>query len=1024
MKIKKLTLSAFGPYAGTETADLTPFDGKVFLITGDTGAGKTSIFDGITFALFGETSGSVRGKRTLRSQHAEPNAKSYAELVFEDSGNEYTVYRATENKKKSDCRLSCSDGGYWEGDREVSPKIAEIIGFDHEAFCRISMLAQGEFDQFLRLRSSEREATLRKLFRTERYEAFEKLLKAENDRCSNEVKDIEKLFLAELSGEKMDNISEQEYGIAEEARITAALDEKRLAAKSSQEEAEAQIRKLDADISRISGEITAAESRNRAITAYERAAEQLSSLEQQTEHFKALSDRLAALQLAAEIKPLYDKKADITSQLAGAEKALDTANETYSSAKGKQEQAAEEKSTGEKLLPLLSEKERSIAVLSELLPKFDEAEKAQQETDELRPELDKIRTEQENNSAEILALTEEHKALTAKLAAEEKNAARTELLEAQETAVLKSISEADDLKKALLTCKECKESFAVAESAQKTAALSCAEAEKSYHSTAAAYHLNAAAALADKLREQPDLPCPVCGSSEHPKLAIRCAEAPTEDELKAAETLWKNKQDILATADKALNKAEAELNSATKAAMDKYSALFDEPFDESASKRRIADMTSQLSKQLADIQSELMQARHSAQIIPDIKAQIDTAEGRKNELLKISDQLAERSAELAEMLAAKTAVAQEKAAVLQGRTRSETESSISHLEQECSEIRRVNEQAETALAEAERALNDALSDIRHCTERIAQLKTEHSAAANELAAELSQSGIASEEQLCAMFSEKTERDRLSADINLFTEQLTAAKAALEVCRENLPESTEKQDTAELHEQAEALASQRDEARSTAAEALAEAQRLSAKISRIKTLCESSRDKAKLAADMNLLYKSVAGQGNEKISLERYIQGQLFDRVLEKANERLSHMSGGRYRFKRRLTNDNGRATAGLDINIIDNNAGSKSVRDVSTLSGGERFFASFALAIGLSDFTLEQEGGRRSDMLFVDEGFSSLDSNTFELALEVINMISAQDRTVGLVSHVKEIQQHFPDRRIYIQKGRNGSHIC
>ena len=164
MKIKKLTLSAFGPYAGTETADFTPFDGKVFLITGDTGAGKTSIFDGITFALFGETSGSVRGKKTLRSQHAEPNAKSYAELIFEDSGNEYTVYRATENKKKSDCRLSCSDGGYWEGDREVSPKIAEIIGFDHEAFCRISMLAQGEFKKFLKSDSEEKSVILGNLF--------------------------------------------------------------------------------------------------------------------------------------------------------------------------------------------------------------------------------------------------------------------------------------------------------------------------------------------------------------------------------------------------------------------------------------------------------------------------------------------------------------------------------------------------------------------------------------------------------------------------------------------------------------------------------------------------------------------------------------------------------------------------------------------------------------------------------------------------------------------------------------------
>ena len=280
-----------------------------------------------------------------------------------------------------------------------------------------------------------------------------------------------------------------------------------------------------------------------------------------------------------------------------------------------------------------------------------------------------------------------------------------------------------------------------------------------------------------------------------------------------------------------------------------------------------------------------------------------------------------------------------------------------------------------------------------------------------------------EMQLAALFSDKRERDALAEDIASYNEQLTRAAATLDTCRSNLPENAEMQDVSLLKAQEAEITQKRDEARRTSGDAKAEAERISTKLCRIKELCSDSRDKAKRAADMLTLYKAVAGQTGDKISLESYIQGQLFDRVLDKANERLIHMSGGRYRFRRRLSNTNKRSTAGLDIDIIDNNAGSKSARDVSTLSGGERFFASFALAIGLSDFTLEQEGGRRSDMLFVDEGFSALDTNTFELALEVINSISAQQRTVGLVSHVKEIQQHFPDRRIYVRKGRNGSHI-
>lgn len=1022
MKILKLTLSAFGPYAGTETIDFTPFMGKVFLITGDTGAGKTTIFDGITYALFGETSGSVRGRKTLRSLHAAPDAKSYAELVFEAGGREYTVHRATENKKKADFRLSDSDGGYWEGEREVTPQINAIVGFDYEAFCRVSMLAQGEFDKFLRLKSSEREVTLRKLFRTERYNAFEKLLKEENDRCAEAIRDIEKLFAGELHGEMLEGIAEEEYHISEAGRIISALEEKKSAAVNAQTEAEQQIQKLDKDIAKLSGDISAAESRNRAIDAFVKAEQQLKELEGSAEEFAQSAERLARLNDAAELKPVYDRVQALTAQQQNSEKSLEAAKAEEISAKERQSLAEKEKAEADKLAPQVSENERSLALLNALLPKFEEAENAKGAADALLPMIESVKEDIDSNGTEAENCSAAVEELEEKLRRNEDNAARLQLVETQETSVIRNIESLAELKKAMIRQDECGEVFSDASEALRAAETACAEAEQSYHSIAAAYHLNAAAALADMLRDSPQSACPVCGSTEHPQLAQHCDNAPTQKELDAAEKLWKKQQTALSKAEKAYSVAETELSAAAKDAESKYSAIFGETINDTAP-QRIQEMTEELNIQLSDIRKDLEDIRFSSELIDTIKTQICNAKQMHEKVINEGRALAEKLSQLTQEHAAKLAVAEEKSAALDGRSLTEVESQISQLNSSNADIRSRMAEADRELSEAGNLLAKAAADVKNYAEQSEHTAAEQKKAREELSAAMREHDFADEEQLCSAFSEKSEREKLAAEISAYNEQLAAARSSLVICRENLPEDGERQDISELAEKEKSLTEQRNELRSTAAAALSETERLTAKLSRINELCESSSEKAGIAADMNRLYKAVSGQGYEKISLERYIQGQMFDRVLDKANERLHHMSDGRYRFERRLTNENGRSTAGLDINIIDNNAGSGSARDVSTLSGGERFFASFALAIGLSDFTLEQEGGRRSDVLFVDEGFSALDVNTFELALEVINKISAQNRMVGIVSHVKEIQQRFPDRRIYIRKGRNGSHV-
>ena len=333
-------------------------------------------------------------------------------------------------------------------------------------------------------------------------------------------------------------------------------------------------------------------------------------------------------------------------------------------------------------------------------------------------------------------------------------------------------------------------------------------------------------------------------------------------------------------------------------------------------------------------------------------------------------------------------------------------------------------------ARADYAMTAAESALSKCEAQLASAKAQHieaqaqlTSARADLNSAMTEHSFANEDELRTFFADKPHRNALKAEIDEYAQSLSEAQTRLRLCEEALPENRDRADVAQLRADMEVLESKRSLHRTAESAALSESERLTAKLSRIEQIVAECGDKADASAKMTKLYRAAAGQGVLKISLERYVQGQLFDKVLDRANERLYHMSDGRYRFDRRLVNENSRSTAGLDINIIDNSVGKDCARDVSTLSGGERFLASFALAIGLSDFALEQDSSRRSDVLFVDEGFSSLDESTFELALEVINKISDNDRMVGIVSHVSEIRSRFPDRRIFIEKGRNGSHI-
>ncbi len=1022
MIIEKLTLSAFGPYAGEETVDFTPFMGKVFLITGDTGAGKTTIFDGITYALFGRTSGSVRDEKSLRSMHAPTDAKSFAELVFSAGGHTYTIHRATDNKKKSNHWLADDEGGYWEDNGEIERLVDELTGFDYSSFCRVSMLAQGEFDNFFRLNSKDKEKTLRKLFGTELYESFTARLKDVSDTAQSNLKQLQHDFTMTLGGEPLEGISEQQRTPDFAEQIFAQLEAKAYGFAAEASASAEEISALDKEISALAARKQSAEQINKAAAALEQADRQLKLLSERRKEIDEKAALLLRQDCAAEIKSEYDEAVKQRAAVIECGVSLEAAQDIAEQAFSEKCTAEKEQQECEKLKPHREQLSAELLQLKSRLPKFEEAERAANEAEQLVPEIEDNKRAIAQCDDKINHNAEQAKQLCEQLSALEALLAGQPALKQQYSAAEKTLDDIAALNEAIADCGNAAAALEESSVELKTAEESCDKAQQAYHQTAADYHLNAAAMLAQKLRDGSEKCCPVCGSESHPRLAEFTENAPTQKQLDNTEKEWKKRQKALAQAEKQHSAAAASHMAATSRAKDRYGVLFGDEGEYSVAGDRINILKVETENTLFGLKQQLSECEKAAADTDSVKQQLQDLKQQETELSEKLAELNKASQELCSEYAQKFAVAKEKAAALGG-TLQQVQAQIKESEAELYSFDKRTEAAQKALSDADRAYIEAKAEQSSVSQELLTAMAALDAAEQRLWEQLKRHGFADENELCGCFADKSSRDKLRGEIDSYKGAVAAAKAAYGKCREALPENAEVEDTTELSKREAELTDKRNALRSAESAAISERDRLCGKLTRMKSLYGDSAQAAAYAADMQRLYRAAAGQGVQKLSLERYIQGQLFDRVLDRANDRLYDMSEGRYRFSRRKSNSDGRVAAGLDINIIDNNTGANSMRDVSTLSGGERFLASFALAIGLSDFALEQGGAQHSDVLFVDEGFSALDESTFELALEVINKISSDNRMVGIVSHVKEIQQRFPDRRIYIEKGRCGSRI-
>lgn len=1024
MIIKKLTLSAFGPYKGKETIDFSQFENEIFLISGDTGAGKTTIFDAVCYALYGKTSGSLRKGGTLRNQDVDKKAESYAELTFTVRGKDYTVKRSTPEMKKPGekpgpspkAELIEPDGSVLK--KEVSDRITEITGFDFDSFLRASILPQGEFDKFLTANTDERCKTLRRVFGTNVYENYAAVIKEWNKKVNDKLGELSEKYMSVMKAV----FPEEEIFLLGDAKDKSKdLDAMLKTVSEKQENAEKNNKEIGEKLSKNAADKAVAENNNKAILRYNKAVDDKQQLDEQKEMFAKIENTLSNQKAAEELRPEFDNRERLKEELNKTQKELETAQQNEFSAKQELSNAEKENTAARELSEELNTIKGDLPLLQDLFKKCMDAEKLDEEVKELKQTLFEKHSELEKTRTNKKACAEEINRLTETIGTAKETAAKLGGAKSELDSVQKELERLGNLSVSIRNLHTLSEKEKAAKSKAEQAQNNFNIAENQDKKLHLAYFAGAAARLAGELKI--GKACPVCGSTEHPCPATWSEEIPTDEELKTSE---ENLNLISKTNSKAQNdlaKISGELNSAKATVSNDFSVIIGAEFDENTAEQFVYEKGNELNERKTEIQKSYDNCVKAEETLPKLSSDFDNCQKQNEVLTNQENDIIDTITALNSEISVTESKANGKREGLDGRTPKQINEEIAQKQNRMNFIENRQKTAAENYETAQKNYTEITARVDE-KEKVLQKTNENLETAKvKFNERLENSRFTSEEELRGYFTDKAERERLENEIKEYSDKLTIAQTTLENCRKNLPENAEIQPLEKFNELELALKKEQSDIGEEIKEYARQLQKIDSAKNSVDEIISKSERLLSKQKTLNELNRVINGNGDTKISFETFIQMKMFSGVLNEANKRLIALSNGRYRFVLREKALRANSAAGLDIDIIDYNSGTEARRDVSTLSGGERFMASFALAIGLSDYTLRRGAGRNADMMFIDEGFSTLDKNTFDGAFELIQKLKEESRTVGIITHVDSIQDYFKNMRIHVKKGADTSTI-
>ena len=1018
MRPVRLTLQAFGPYPGRVVIDFRDaVEAGLFGIYGQTGSGKSTIFSAMTFALFGGAAKAEQEAPSLRSDHADPDVMTEAEFVFDIGERRYVVLRRPdqmrpkargegETRSAHEAYLFDATGMSFDDIteaargkivaekkvRDVDAAVVEMLGYGSEQFRQIVLLPQGRFENFLSAKTKERLEILRELFDLSLYEKLMADLKSAADEAERQVRDERSLCARQLAAEGFESTDALTSG------IETAL------AKCAELRANEEIRKETAEAAEKA--VRQAEAIEENFATAEKMRERLCALEARKDDIEALAEQVRQAERARGLIDVEQRVRDAEREVAEAEAKREEAQEAAEVAANEAEKAAqafrredERADEVENLRQRKDELERYGRILEAAADSNQAVEIALKEQRDAECGLQKAKSD----------LTELHEKRTSK-SAELKAARETEAKRAE---IAGRRAELDKRHLAAKSYEGALQDVATAQAAveeqlrKSEAAAGKAEKARDDYETAER-DLAAAQALHLATRLEIGSPCPVCGATEHP--------APATGEIGSAGL------------DKAFRESREAWLAADREARQAGEALVGVQATLEERKKRLSTLEPPV-KRAAVIAAQIGR-EESALAALGPRVDILAAETGIEELALQIEELERKRDELRDCFDERRNKATEAKAARDGRLAEVPENlrDVSALAATLKKVTGSLESLQAARTAAEKALRAArekalvsVKDLESADKALAGCKARNQKAAEVFRTRLAGAGLTVVAfQSLKLAIETLDQDREAVE-TYRREHKSASDAATDAA--SAIEGMSRPDLEALRE-----------THKTHAEALGRAieERIAAQ-SRVdhldklrKGMEETLRklDEAEAASGpLRGLAALVNGQNSQRLTLETFAIGAMFNQVLEAANLRLAPMTSGRYSLERDLDGA-GRGSRGLGIQVFDVHTGKS--RATSTLSGGETFIAALALALGLADVVESASGKVRLDTVFIDEGFGSLDiengSGTLDQVLQVLNSIVRQNRAVGLISHVPLVQEAIPNG-FYVRKGISGSSV-
>ena len=1015
MRPIRLILQAFGPFGSREVVNFeNTLSAGLFGIYGPTGAGKTSIFDGLCFALFGQSAGAQREGKDFRSDHAADNVLTQVELIFDLGEKRYSIKRipvqeriSKRGKKPTQQmhqawlfdatglnpdEISENNQGKPIAEKKISlveQSIQDLLGYSAEQFRQIILLPQGQFRRVLDANTKERSTILQNLFDVSLYERLQDVLKskAETEKGIINKARIKRDDRLEQSG--FESFESLEIGIKNVSEIVS----------NKEHEAE-NFKKANND---ARSKYEAAKSINDQFVELEKAKVEQIRLEGKQASIDDLKTQLETAKSAEKLIGLENNVSVAKRDLMDAHSRLEKSAEQNEIAEVKHKNAQESLQTAQKnakAMDSLNEKKTLLKSLQEILHSSNQL-KADLQTKTDLLSVSQLKIAACKNDIELLRgkvkTLREKAAITAQSTQEiyglEKRLSAINLdidIHSKLTAALQNQSALE------IECKFAKQTHAQSKSELDTAELRYQAAEKALSDVQAIH-------LANHLVSGED--CPVCGSKKHPRPAkgkvssngLNQSFESTRNQLQAAQKKEREKSNALISLNEKLNLSKQTING------------FEKP---------IIDLET-LTNQKQDIEIKIAKFQKLPTLESILKQQ-NTSEMEEKKLCAEFETLS------IELLARQTAYDSIKALY---------DSAISKLPPEYQENGSLEKElysVETKISNLKTALEEAIQKEREMATELANTKTTLIEKQNTLARAEKRSNAETSTFEKALneaelnFQNYTNAKTYLSQKNDFEDKIEAHKTAVIAVKTRIEQATR----ATASKQKQDLTLLQQKVLDTEKDLTVGNKELNEAHYKLKDLNATFKSVEAATKEINKLHKSFAplgemaeltnGSNPYKLKLVDFAIAAMYDDVLAAANLRLGPMTDGRFELQREAGVQGGRAYRGLDTLIFDSHT--ETLRPSSSLSGGEGFLASLALALGLSDVVQAQYGGVRLDALFIDEGFGSLDPDTLDLALETLQSLADNNRMVGIISHVEEVKRAIPNG-FTIVPSSSGSHI-